>query len=148
MALAAAHPDDTALYCDVLLNINPEGLIPALMADVPRALKIVRAMPELLGTHRSTERAKSTPSSCGCSPSHTTPLTQPSCAWWRNAVTARSPGWLWDQWTPQDKIRPWLRTLTGDVRLPPAPVRRLQAERRPYRRPSGRHAGGPGAGAW
>lgn len=116
VVLAAAHPDDAALYCDVLLNIDPEALIPALMADPPRAIEIVRAMPELLGTHRSTERGEVdavilwlfTVARHAASTAQLH-LLEESC---NGAFTWDA---LWDQWTPQDKIRPWLRTLTGDA---------------------------------
>ncbi|MFB7575205.1 dsDNA nuclease domain-containing protein [Streptomyces sp. NPDC056165] len=114
--LAAAHPDDAALYCDVLLNIDPEALIPALMADAPRALEIVRAMPELLGTHRSTERGEVDAVilwlftvAHHAADAAQLDLLEESC----NGAFAWDA--LWDQWTPQDKIRPWLRTLTGDA---------------------------------
>ncbi|MEU9779629.1 hypothetical protein AB0H92_01325 [Streptomyces phaeochromogenes] len=116
VVLAAAHPDDAALYCDVLLNIDPEALIPTLMADPPRAIEIVRAMPELLGTHRSTERGEVdavilwlfTVARRAASTAQLH-LLEESC---NGAFTWDA---LWDQWTPQDKIRPWLRTLTGDA---------------------------------
>jgi serine/threonine protein kinase len=116
VALAAAHPDDAALYCDVLLNVDPEALIPALLADPPRALEIVRAMPELLGTHRSTERGEVDAVilwlftvARHAADSGQLDLLEECC----NGAFAWDA--LWDQWTPQGKIRPWLRTLTGDV---------------------------------
>ncbi|MFI8793900.1 RNA-binding domain-containing protein [Streptomyces sp. NPDC055105] len=116
VALAAAHPDDAALYCDVLLKIDAEALIPALMADHPRALEIVRAMPELLGTHRSTERGEVdavilwlfTVARHAANAAQLD-LLEECC---NGAFTWDA---LWDQWTPQDEIRPWLRTLTGDA---------------------------------
>ncbi|MFJ9481466.1 dsDNA nuclease domain-containing protein [Streptomyces mirabilis] len=116
VALAAAHPDDAALYCDVLLNIDPEALVPALMADPPRALEIVRAMPELLGTHRSTERGEVdavilwlfTVARHAASTAQLH-LLEESC---NGAFTWDA---LWDQRRPQNKIRPWLRSLTGDA---------------------------------
>jgi serine/threonine protein kinase len=40
VALAAAHPDAAALYCDVLLTIDPAPLMPALMADPPRPRRL------------------------------------------------------------------------------------------------------------
>lgn len=116
VVLAAAYPDDAALYCDVLLNIDPEALIPALMADPPRALEIVRAMPELLGTHRPTERGEVDAVilwlftvARHAANTGQLDLLEESC---NGAFTWDA---LWDQWTPQDKIRPWLRTLTGDA---------------------------------
>ncbi|MEE1751176.1 dsDNA nuclease domain-containing protein [Streptomyces sp. SP18CS02] len=116
VALVATHPDDAALYCDVLLNVDPVALMPALLADPPRALEIVRAMPDLLGTHRSIERGE----------------VDAVILWLftvaRHAANAAQLDllevccngafiWdaLWDQWRPQDEIRPWLRTLTGDA---------------------------------
>ncbi|WP_328738210.1 dsDNA nuclease domain-containing protein [Streptomyces erythrochromogenes] len=116
VVLAAAHPDDAALYCDVLLAIDPEVLIPALMADIPRALEIVQAMPELLDTHRSPERGEVDALilwlftvaryAADAGRLH---LLEESCN------GAFSWDAAWDQWRPQDKIRPWLRTLTGDA---------------------------------
>ncbi|WP_329447871.1 dsDNA nuclease domain-containing protein [Streptomyces sp. NBC_01426] len=116
VVLAAAHPDDAALYCDVLLTIEPESLIAALMADPPRAVEIVRAMPELLGTHRSTERGEVdavilwlfTVARHAAKTAHLH-LLEESC---NGAFTWDA---MWNQWMPQDKIRPWLRTLTGDA---------------------------------
>lgn len=116
VALAAAHPDDAALYCDVLLNVDPEALMPALLADPPRALEIVRAMPELLGTHRSIERGEVDAVilwlfTVARHAAHAAQLDllEVCC---NGAFTWDA---LWDQWRPQDEIRPWLRTLTGDA---------------------------------
>ncbi|MER5807450.1 hypothetical protein ABT143_04510 [Streptomyces sp. NPDC002033] len=116
VALAAAHLDDVALYCDVLLKIDPELLVRGLMADPPRALEIVRAMPDLLGAHRPTERGEVDAvilwlftiarHAADAGQLH---LLEESC----NGAFAWDA--LWDQWAPQDKIRPWLRTLTGDA---------------------------------
>ncbi|ARH89029.1 hypothetical protein STRMOE7_00215 [Streptomyces sp. MOE7] len=116
LALAAAHPEDAALYCDVLLRADPEALMPVMMADPPRAAEIVRAMSALLGTHRPPERGE-----------------VDAVILWLFTVARRAVdsaelhlleeccdgafGWdaLWDQWRPQDVIRPWLRTLTRDA---------------------------------
>lgn len=65
IALAARHTDDAPLYCDLLVKLPLGPLLPALLADAQRAIDIVRAMAELLGTHRSPERGKSMPRSCG-----------------------------------------------------------------------------------
>jgi hypothetical protein len=115
VALAAAHPDDAALYCDVLLTIDPDPLMPALMADPPRAVEIARSTADLMGTHRPPERGE-----------------VDRLIMWLFAVARHAAGageldlleeccngaftWdgLWDQWRPQDEIRPWLRTLTAD----------------------------------
>ncbi|MFD6751402.1 protein kinase domain-containing protein, partial [Streptomyces anthocyanicus] len=114
--LAATHPDDAALYCDVLLSIDPEMLVPALIADSSQALEIVRAMPELLGTHRPVERGEVDAVilwlfavARHAADALLLQLLEESC----NGAFAWDA--LWDQWTPQKKIRPWLRTLTGDV---------------------------------
>ncbi|ANB03969.1 hypothetical protein SAM40697_6920 [Streptomyces ambofaciens] len=116
IALAAAHLDDAALYCDVLLRIETEALIPALSVDSLRALEIVRAMPELLGTHRQTERGEVDAVimwlftvARHAADTGQLPLLEESCngAFYWDA--------LWDQWRPQGKIGPWLRTLTGDA---------------------------------
>jgi hypothetical protein len=115
-ALAAAHPDDAALYCDVLPGVSPEALMPALMADPPRAVGVVRAMPELLGTHRPPERGE----------------VDAVILWLfavaRHAVDAAElhllkeccdGAFTWDalrdQWRPQDEISPGLLTLTGEA---------------------------------
>ncbi|MFF9496598.1 protein kinase domain-containing protein [Streptomyces flaveolus] len=116
VALAAAHPDDAALYIDVLLDIPTKALIPALFADVRRAVDVARAMPRLLGSHRRPEYGE-----------------VDGVIMWLFAVArqAADAGELhllevacdgafswdadWDQWRPQDKIRPWLKSLTGDA---------------------------------
>ncbi|MFI7180008.1 serine/threonine protein kinase [Streptomyces spororaveus] len=116
LALAAAHPENAALYCDVLLRVEPEALMPVMMADPPRAVEIVRAMSALLGTHRPPESGE-----------------VDAVILWLFAVARQAVdsaemhlleeccdgafGWdaLWDQWRPQDMIRPWLRTLTKDA---------------------------------
>ncbi|MFF6895996.1 dsDNA nuclease domain-containing protein [Streptomyces microflavus] len=116
VALAAVNPDDAALYCDVLLNVDPDALMPALLADPSRALEVVRALPELLGTHRPVENGE-----------------VDAVIMWLFTVARRAATtgqlllleescngaflWdaLWDQWRPQEKITLWLRTLTGDA---------------------------------
>ncbi|MDX3673338.1 serine/threonine protein kinase [Streptomyces europaeiscabiei] len=116
VALAAAHPDDAALHCDVLLRVSPEALLPALMADPSRAVEIVRAMAELLGTHRPPERGEVAAvilwllavarHAADAAELH---LLEECC----NGAFAWDA--LWDQWRSQDEIRPWLRTLGGDA---------------------------------
>ncbi|MFF2375005.1 dsDNA nuclease domain-containing protein [Streptomyces xiamenensis] len=116
VVLAAAHPDDAALYCDVLVKIDPEALMPALLAAPLQAIEIVRAMPELLGTHRPIERGEVDAvilwlftvarHAARTGQLH---LLEESCNgafFWDG---------LWDQWKPQDEIGPWLRSLTGDT---------------------------------
>lgn len=115
VALAAAHPDDAALYCDVLLTIDPTPFMPALMADLPRAVEIAHSMAELMGTHRHPERGEVdrlilwlfalARHAADAGELH---LLEECC----NGAFAWDA--LWDQWRPQDEIRPWLRTLAGD----------------------------------
>ncbi|MFD3505040.1 serine/threonine-protein kinase [Streptomyces sp. NPDC058678] len=116
VALAAAHTGDASLYCDLLVTVPPAALMPALLANPHGAVDIVRAMAELLGTHRSPERGE----------------VDAAIMWLIEiAQQAAAAGELelleeccngafewdarWDQWTPQGKIAPWLSTLTGDA---------------------------------
>ncbi|WP_327188317.1 serine/threonine-protein kinase [Streptomyces sp. NBC_01334] len=116
VALAAAHTGDASLYCDLLVTVPPTALMSALLANPHRAVDIVRAMAELLGTHRSPERGE----------------VDAAIMWLIEiAQQAAAVGELelleeccngafewdaqWDQWTPQAKIAPWLSTVTGDV---------------------------------
>lgn len=115
VALAAAHPDDAALYCDVLLAIDPAPLMPALMADPLRAVEIARSAADLMDTHRRPERGEVdrlimwlfalARHAADAGELH---LLEECC---NGAFTWDG---LWDQWRPQDEIRPWLRTLTAD----------------------------------
>ncbi|MGV9565038.1 AbiJ-related protein [Streptomyces sp. NPDC003480] len=113
--LAAAHTDDAQLYCDLMVTIPPDSLIPALVATPDQAVEVVRAMAALLGTHRSPERGE----------------VDATIMWLitiaQKAADAGALGLLeeccngafewdadWDQWKPQAHIARWLPTLTGD----------------------------------
>jgi hypothetical protein len=58
IALVAAHTDDAPLYCDLLVKIPEQALLPALLEDTEQAVEVVRAMASLLGTHRPPERGE------------------------------------------------------------------------------------------
>ncbi|WP_406426628.1 protein kinase domain-containing protein [Streptomyces sp. NBC_00147] len=116
VALAAAHPDDDALYSDELLHVSSHVLMPALMADTTRAVGVVRAMNEQFCAHRSPERGEVDAVIMWCfavarhaADAGQLHLLEEACS------GAFSWDALWDQWRPQDEIRPWLRTLTGDA---------------------------------
>ncbi|MFF3517953.1 hypothetical protein ACWEO4_36280 [Streptomyces sp. NPDC004393] len=113
--LAAAHTDDAQLYCDLMVTIPPDSLIPALVATPDQAVEVVRATAALLGTHRSPERGE----------------VDATIMWLITiAQKAADAGALdlleeccngafewdadWDQWKPQAHIARWLPTLTGD----------------------------------
>ncbi|MFB7998772.1 protein kinase [Streptomyces sp. NPDC056002] len=115
ITLVAAHTDDAPLYCDLLVTVPPDSLIPALLATPDQAVEVVRAMAALLGTHRSSERGE----------------VDAAIMWLitiaRKAADASELDLLeeccngafewdasWDQWTPQNHIARWLPTLTGD----------------------------------
>ncbi|MFI6551360.1 protein kinase [Streptomyces prunicolor] len=115
ITLAAAHTDDAQLYCDLLVNVPPENLIPALLAAPDEAVDVVQAMAALLGTHRSPERGE-----------------VDATIMWLIAIARKAADadeldlleeccngafeWdaTWDQWTPQGHISRWLPTLVGD----------------------------------
>jgi serine/threonine protein kinase len=115
IALVAAHTGDAPLYCDLLVKIPLQALLPALLADTQRAVEVVSAMATLLGTHRSPERGE----------------VDAAIMWLIDiAQEASAAGELdlleeccngafewdaaWDQWGPQKHIAAWLRTLTSD----------------------------------
>ncbi|OKI41577.1 hypothetical protein A6A29_37145 [Streptomyces sp. TSRI0281] len=115
IALAARHTDDAPLYCDLLVELPLQFLLPALLADAQRAIDIVRAMAALLGTHRSPERGEVDATimwliqiAQRAAVSGALDLLEECCSgafeWDAN----------WDQWGPQKDIAAWLRTLTGD----------------------------------
>ncbi|MFB8749131.1 AbiJ-related protein [Streptomyces parvulus] len=115
VALAAGHTDDAALYCDLLVKLPLQSLLPALESNVQHALDIVRAMATLLGTHRSPEWGE-----------------VDATIMWLIGIAQRAAAigaldlleeccngafeWdaSWDQWGPQRNIAAWLRTLSGD----------------------------------
>lgn len=115
VALAAGHTDDAALYCDLLVKLPLQSLLPALESNIQHALDIVRAMAALLGTRRSPERGE-----------------VDATIMWLIGIAQRAAAigaldlleeccngafeWdaNWDQWGPQRDIAVWLRTLSGD----------------------------------
>ncbi|MFF5517630.1 serine/threonine-protein kinase [Streptomyces coeruleorubidus] len=116
IALAYAHIDDAALYCDVLAGLDEEKLFPALLADIDRAIEVVRAMATLLGSTRRPERSE----------------VDATILWLftiaRRAAEVRVMPLLeecldlmfeldaeWDQGFAQERIRPWLRGVSGEV---------------------------------
>ncbi|MEU1500535.1 hypothetical protein [Streptomyces sp. NPDC005732] len=126
VALAAAHTDDAALYSDELVHVSPDVLMPALMADTVRAVHVVGAMHERFCSHRPTERGEADAVIMWCftvarhaADADQLHLLEEACS------GAFSWDGLWDQWRPQDEIRPWLRTLTGDAASSVAGVLRL-----------------------
>ncbi|MFI8440257.1 serine/threonine-protein kinase [Streptomyces rochei] len=50
LTLAATHPDDTALYFDVLIKIPVASIMTDLLADAARAVEVVSAMATLFGS--------------------------------------------------------------------------------------------------
>ncbi|MEU7340385.1 serine/threonine-protein kinase [Streptomyces sp. NPDC007074] len=129
VALAAAHTDDAALYSDELLQVSPDVLMPTLMADTTRAVHVVRAMHEQFCAHRSPERGEVDAvitwclaiarHAAGAGELH---LLEEACG------GAFSWDARWDQWRPQEEIRPWLRTLTGDAASSVASVLRAHPD--------------------
>ncbi|WLQ69202.1 MULTISPECIES: serine/threonine-protein kinase [Streptomyces] len=50
LTLAATHPDDAALYFDVLIKVPVASIMADLLADAARAVEVVSAMATLFGT--------------------------------------------------------------------------------------------------
>ncbi|MFJ6141116.1 serine/threonine-protein kinase [Kitasatospora sp. NPDC092286] len=117
VSLAARHPEDADLYIDVLARLEVGLIAPALLTDPRAATEIARAMAVLLGsTSRHPER--------GDVDSVIMWLfdlaRQAADAGELDLLEACCDGafeWdgLWDQWHPQDRIRPWLQAITGDT---------------------------------
>ncbi|MGW2705012.1 serine/threonine-protein kinase [Streptomyces sp. NPDC001340] len=58
LALAAKHPDDAALYFDVLIKVPVALIMADLLADAPRAVEVVTAMATLFGTYALQDSAE------------------------------------------------------------------------------------------
>ncbi|MFI2373433.1 hypothetical protein [Streptomyces sp. NPDC018833] len=116
ISLAAAHADDAALYCDLLVTVPLASLMPSLLADPHRAVEVVRAMAVLLGTHRSPERGE-VDATIMWLISIARQAAQASELDLLEECCSGAFEWdaLWDQWAPQAEISPWLSTLTGDA---------------------------------
>ncbi|WP_405993755.1 serine/threonine-protein kinase [Streptomyces sp. NBC_00986] len=116
IALADAHIDDAGLFCDVLVGVDEEKLLPALAADLARATGVVQAMAGLLGTTRVPEGSE----------------VDATILWLFNiARHAAQTGQFqlveecldgvfrldakWNQPSPQEKIRSWLSLISGDA---------------------------------
>jgi hypothetical protein len=116
VALADAHVDDAGLYCDLLVDLDEERLVPALLTDPDRAVAVVRAMARLLGSARRPERSE----------------VDATVLWLLNVARGAADGGrlqvfeecldgvlaLDAAWNPrfaQEKIRSWLRGLSGDA---------------------------------
>ncbi|MFJ1603922.1 serine/threonine-protein kinase [Streptomyces sp. NPDC088253] len=115
ISLAAAHTDDATLYCDLLIKVPLTSLMPDFLTDPHRAVEVVCAMATLLGTHRPPERGEVDATimwlitiAKEAAQSGELDLLEACCS------GAFEWDALWDQWTPQANISPWLSTLTGD----------------------------------
>ncbi|GAA2577045.1 hypothetical protein GCM10010304_17370 [Streptomyces roseoviolaceus] len=129
ISLAAAHTEDAALYCDLLVNIPVTFLIPDLLGDPQRAVEVVYAMAKLLGTHRSPERGEVDAAIMWL----ITIAKKAALEGELDLLEASCSGafeWdaLWDQWAPQDDISSWLSTLTGDCASSVAAILRQHPE--------------------
>ncbi|GHE54175.1 hypothetical protein GCM10018785_24580 [Streptomyces longispororuber] len=115
VSLAARHTDDAALYCDLLVKLPLQHLLPVLLANTQHAIDVVRAMAALLGTHRSPERGEVDAAIMGL-----IGIAQRAAATGALALLEECCNGAfewdadWDQWGPQREIAAWLRTLTGD----------------------------------
>lgn len=116
ITLAAAHTDDAALYCDLLVKVPLAPLMPSLLAQPHRAVEVVRAMAALLGTGRLPERGE-----VGATIAWLITIAQKAAeAGELDLLEECCSGafeWdaRWDQWAAQADISRWLSTLTGDV---------------------------------
>ena len=114
--LAAAHTDDAPLYCDVLITVPVDTLIPALLTRPDQAVEVVRAMAALLGTHRPPERGEVNATimwlitiAQKAAEASELDLLEECC----NGAFEWDADW--DQWTPQEHIARWLPTLKQDA---------------------------------
>jgi hypothetical protein len=118
LTLAADHEQDYELYLDALIALQPQKAASALSRDLPQAHSIIRA----LAVH----------------------VDGPGTRWVQFSEAARAVIWLhgiaahaaahrhwdlleeaaqamctwdaaWDQWSAQNRVGPWLRTLKGDA---------------------------------
>ncbi|MCL3993773.1 serine/threonine-protein kinase [Streptomyces lavenduligriseus] len=116
VSLADAHIDDAKLYCDFLVDLDEEKLLPALLADTQRAIEVVRAMAVLTGAERPPTTAEI----------DTTVLWLFTVA--RRAAQVRqmplfeecldsmlSLDAQWNARFAQQRILRWLRTVAGDT---------------------------------
>ncbi|MYU15226.1 hypothetical protein GTZ78_32240 [Streptomyces sp. SID8361] len=115
IALAAAHAEDASLYCDLLVKIPVTSLMPDLLADPHRSVEVVCAMAKLLGTHRSPERGEVDATITWLITIAKEAVVQGKLDL-LEACCSGAFEWdaLWDQWTPQADMSPWLSSLTGD----------------------------------
>ncbi|WP_274036600.1 protein kinase domain-containing protein [Streptomyces sp. MMBL 11-1] len=118
LALAADEPGNYELYLDVLARVQLEDAAPAVLANPRQAIGVVRAM----AAHVEGDRGQWP----------TFPEADRAIWWLLNVarLAARKTEWdlleaacqalfTWDgrfdQWKPQDSVRRWLRTLSGDA---------------------------------
>ncbi|MFB7275422.1 serine/threonine-protein kinase [Streptomyces sp. NPDC056244] len=127
LEIVASHPDDYGLYLDVLPRLQPELAVPSMSRNSRQATALLRALAKHVdgdGTNlvQFGEAALAVTWLHGiainAAGSNEWDLLDESiramCEWDGN----------WDQWRPQDAIRPWLRMLTGDVARIVAPALR------------------------
>ncbi|MFE2226350.1 protein kinase domain-containing protein [Streptomyces kronopolitis] len=127
LEIIASHPDDYGMYLDVLPQLQPEVAVPSMSRNSRQAITLLRALAKHMhgdGTNlvQFSEAALAVTWLHGiaisAADSNEWDLLDESiramCEWDGN----------WDQWGPQDAIRPWLRTLRGDVARIVAPALR------------------------
>lgn len=128
-ALHAAHTDDAALYCDLLIGVPPASLMPGILADPHRAVDVARAMATLLGTDRSPEYGEAEATITWlvtiaeeAARAGELDLLEACCSGAFEWVAVR------DRSAPRCTISPWPSTLTGDAASSAAAMLRQHPE--------------------
>ncbi|MFI1738647.1 serine/threonine-protein kinase [Streptomyces sioyaensis] len=127
LEIIASHPDDYGLYLSVLPQLQPEFAVPSMSRNSRQSITLLRALAKHVdgdGTNQvqfgEASRAVTWLHDIAISAadSNERDLLDESiramCEWDGN----------WDQWSPQDAIRPWLRKLSGDAARIVAPALR------------------------
>lgn len=119
IALAADRPGDYELYLEALTALEAKFAGPALMSDVPRAIAVIRALSAHVTGDANGQWPRFGEADQAISWLQRVASLASRESQWDLLDAATDSMCVWDgafdQWKPQDSIRRWLRSLSGQT---------------------------------
>ncbi|AJC56982.1 serine/threonine-protein kinase [Streptomyces sp. 769] len=127
LEIIASNPDDYGLYLSVLPRLQPKLAVPSMSRNSRQAIALLRALAKHVDGD-GTNLVQFGEASRAVTWLHGIAISVADSDEWDlldESIRAMCE-WdgNWDQWSPQNAIRPWLRTLSGDVARIVAPALR------------------------